>query len=287
MWSTTAQLFISLILLGLSCFSHAQEVSNLEEKVLAVPLARGSTLNLILSKLPQTQPDTAALLFPGYPGVMRIRSEGAGFTFDLRGNFLVRARRHLANPDLMVVMVDCPVDMWNKCDDRYRTSDQHASDIQAAIQSLKEQSGISKFYLVGTSYGTESSAYLALKLGNAVQGAVQGAVHTATFTDPNSRGRGHGLPMWKFDWSAIKVDQLFVHHKNDPCSVTQYQTIASARGKAPLLTVLGAKGARGDVCEAFSAHGFVGRERPVMQAIGQWILNRKVPDSIGEDKVED
>lgn len=274
---------MAAVVLGLSVSVWAQEAA-LEESVVTVALASGSDLNLIASKQPGSQPQVAALLFPGYPGVLKIQNEGGTPTYQLRGNFLVRARRHLVSDKVLTVMVDCPKARWSSCDDAYRTSDQYAQDIGAAIDKLKADYGVSKIYLIGTSYGTVSSAFLALKLGN----RIDGAVHTATFTDPRTgRGPAHGLPMRDFDWSAVKTDQLFVHHQDDPCPVTQYRSIVARKGNAPLVTVRGTKGARGDPCEAFSAHGFVGRERPVMLAISDWMLSRKVQETVGAESNEE
>lgn len=272
-----------LALLGLcvSLAASAQDVA-LEESVSTVSLPRGTELNLVVSKKPGAKPTVAALLFPGYPGVLRVEAQNGGAPeFQLRGNFLVRARRHLVNDNVMTVLVDCPKDRWTSCDDSYRTSDQYVADIAAAIDKLKADFGLAKVYLIGTSYGTVSSAFLARKL----DGRIDGAVHTSTFTDPRAgRGKGpaHGLSMWDFDWTVARVDQLFVHHQDDPCPLTQYRTIAARHGSIPLVTVQGSKGARGEPCEAFSQHGFAGRERPVMLAIGDWIATRKVAQTVGE-----
>ena len=257
----------------------AQEAA-LDESVTTVSLPRGTELSLVVSKKPGSSPSTAALLFPGYPGVLRVEVQNGAPVYQLRGNFLVRARRHLVSDQVMTVMVDCPKDRWSNCDDDYRASDQHAADVGAAIDKLKADFGIGKVYLVGTSYGTVSSAFLARKL----DGRIDGAVHTSTFTDPRAgRNRNaHGLPMWNFDWTATHVDQLFVHHQDDPCPLTQYRSIAARRGNIPLITVQGSKGARGEPCEAFSQHGFVGREQVVMRAIGDWISTRKVVETVGE-----
>ncbi|WP_343657047.1 alpha/beta hydrolase [Cupriavidus sp.] len=260
--------------------ASAQEAT-LDESIATVSLPRGTELSLVVSKKPGSTPTTAALLFPGYPGVLRVEAQAGGAPeFQLRGNFLVRARRHLVSDSVMAVLVDCPKDRWTNCDDSYRESDQYAADIAAAIDKLKAEQGVSKIYLIGTSYGTVSSAFLARKLG----GRIEGAIHTSTFTDPRAgRGRGpvHGLAMWDFDWTAAHVDQLFVHHQDDPCPLTQYRTIAARHGSIPLITVQGAKGVRGEPCEAFSQHGFAGRERPVMLAIGDWMATRKVAETVG------
>ncbi|RDK12088.1 alpha/beta hydrolase [Cupriavidus lacunae] len=273
-----------LMALWLACVSLmaiAQD-AGLEERLVTVPLGAGSDLNLVVSKLPGSQPQVAALLFPGYPGVLKVQVAAGGAPgYQLRGNFLVRARRHLVSDKVLTVMVDCPTARWEHCDDAYRTSDQYAQDIGAAIDKLKADLGVSKIYLVGTSYGTVSSAFLALKLA----GRIDGAVHTATFTDPRvGKGLSHGLPMRDFNWAAVKTDQLFVHHQDDPCPLTQYRSIVARKGSLPLVTVHGTKGARGEPCEAFSAHGFVGRERAVMLAISDWMLSRNVQQAVGADQ---
>jgi pimeloyl-ACP methyl ester carboxylesterase len=265
--------------------THAQEPSGPEEHFASIALPRGTELPILVSKQAGSRPNIAVLLFAGYPGILHIRSDDGSVTYDLHGNFLIRARRHLLNDQIFTVMVDCPKDQWVLCDDRYRTSDQHAQDIAAVIDKVKSDFGATKVYVMGTSYGTVSSAFLALKLTD----KIDGAIHTATFTDPDTahRGRSHGLPMGNFDWTAIKVDQLFVHHKDDPCSVTRYRSVVSRKGIAPLITVQGSKNAHGNVCEAFSAHGFVGRERITMLAIADWIASRKVQEIVGDDESED
>jgi pimeloyl-ACP methyl ester carboxylesterase len=264
---------------------QAQEITEPEEQFASIALDRGTELPILISKQAGSHPNIAVLLFAGYPGILHLRNNEGAVAYDLRGNFLIRARRHLLNENIFSVMVDCPKDQWMACDDRYRTSDQHAQDIAAVIDKLKQDFGAEKIYLLGTSYGTESSSFLALKLGS----KIDGAIHTSTFTDPNSGhgGQTNGLPMWDFDWTAVKVDQLFVHHKYDPCNLTRYRSVVSRKGNAPLITVQGSKNAHGNACDAFSAHGFVGRERATMHAIADWINRRKVQEVVGEDMVDD
>src|SRR3569623_47359 len=256
------------------CFpAHAGQASDgLEESMHAVRLERGADLNFIVSKRTGTAPRIGVLLFAGYPGILRIRNEGGVLSYDLAGNFLIRARRFLNTAETFTVMVDCPTDQWTACDDRYRTSEQHAAAIVDVIRYLKKNSGAKQIYLVGTSYGTVSSAYLAKRLSN----AIAGVVHTASFTDPKPSARFNGAVMRSFDWSQIKAPQLFVHHRDDPCEMTRYQSIVQRKQDAPLITVDGSVNPRGDACQAFTAHGFVGREQPVMQSIADWIAHRKL-----------
>ena len=244
-----------------------------------VKLSRGSELNILVSKKKDAAPTVAVLLFPGYPGILRIRYEAGNIGYELAGNFLIRARRHLNNGTTFTVMVDCPVDQWTSCDDRYRSSEQHAEDVAEVINTLRRDFGAQQVYVVGTSYGTVSSSFLAKNLGD----KIDGAIHTATFTDPRSGKGAHGAPMRSFDWSKAKVPQLFVHHKDDPCDVTRYSSILERKGELPLITVEGSKNPRGDACQALTAHGFVGREKAVMFAMSDWIISRKVAALISDD----
>lgn len=278
--------WISALCISVGCSyaqAQEQEKAELEEQFASIALPRGTELPILMSKQAGTHPNIAVLLFAGYPGILHLRNNNGTVAYDLRGNFLIRARRHLLNEHIYTVMVDCPKDQWTSCDDGYRTSDQHAQDIAAVIDKLKSDFGAEKVYLLGTSYGTESSSFLALNLGS----KIDGAIHTSTFTNPSGGQNSHGLPMRNFDWTAVKADQLFVHHKYDPCNVTQYRSVVSRKGNAPLITIQGSKNAHGNVCEAFSAHGFVGRERSTMLAIAAWIDKREVQEVVGEDKAED
>jgi serine aminopeptidase S33 family len=249
----------------------------LTESVHRISLSRGGDLNVLVSKRTGTSPNVAVLLFPGYPGILKLRETAGAPTYDLAGNFVIRARRFLNSEKVFAVAVDCPVDQWNACDDAYRSSSQHAADIRDVIASVKAAHGAQHVYILGTSYGTESSSFLALALG----AEIDGAIHTATFTDPGSGRKAHGTPMASFDWSKVKAPQLFVHHKDDPCELTRYSSVVARKGDIPLITVEGVTNPRGDACQAFTAHGFVGREKVVMTAVQDWIAERKSPTTIG------
>lgn len=249
----------------------------LTEALHTVRLSRGSELAVLVSKRTGASPSVAALLFPGYPGILRLRHEGGAVVHGLGGNFLVRARRFLNTDKVFTVLVDCPVDQWSWCGDAYRSGAQHAGDIAEVVAAARQAFGAQRVFLVGTSYGTVSTSLLARSL----EGKIEGAVHTATFTDPRPGREAHGTPMRGFDWSRAKVPQLFVHHRQDPCGVTSYDSVVRRKGDLPLVTVEGGEGARGDPCEAFSAHGFVGRERAAMGAIHEWISTGAAPATVG------
>jgi len=77
-----------------------------------------------------------------------------------------------------------------------------------------------------------------------------------------------------FDYSVIKAPLLFVHHREDACSVTPYQEASRLAGKYPLISVSGGLPPQSDPCEALSAHGYLGKETDTVEAIVNWMLNK-------------
>lgn len=275
---TGTAIALSLFLFASNATAQTTAASDgLTESLQLVRLSRGGDLNVLVSKRTGSTPDIAVLLFPGYPGILKLREDAGSVTYDLAGNFVIRARRFLNSDKVFTVAVDCPVDQWNACGDDYRSSDQHAADIMDVVTAVRTTYGAKQVYVVGTSYGTVSSSFLARALGP----KIDGAIHTATFTDPRGGRKVHGVPMASFDWSKAKVPQLFVHHKDDPCDLTRYSSVVARKGDIPLITVEGVTNPKGDACHAFTAHGFVGREKAVMTAIHNWITERKVPATVG------
>lgn len=269
---------LSLFLLASNATAQTTAASDgLTESLQIVRLSRGQDLSVLVSKRTGSTPGIAVLLFPGYPGILKLKQDAGSVSYELAGNFLMRARRFLNSEKVFTVAVDCPVDQWNACGDDYRSSSQHAADIMDVIASVKSRYSAQQVYVVGTSYGTLSSSFLTRTLGT----EIDGAIHTATFTDPRGGNRAHGKPMASFDWSQAKVTQLFVHHKDDPCDLTRYSSVVARKGDIPIIAVEGVTNPRGDACNAFTAHGFVGREKIVMTAIHGWITERKVPATIG------
>ena len=264
------------VVVALSCCSAAAQVAGSSDGIVeqfhTVRLTRGSELSLVVSKSSGATPTIAVLLFPGYPGILKINYGIAGISYDLSGNFLIRARRFLNTDKIFTVMVDCPVDEWQACGDDYRTSTRHAADITDVINAVNTNFGSRQVYLLGTSYGTLSTSFLARSLTD----RIAGAIHTSTITNPPSGRNAHGVPLGNFDWSLTTTPQLFVHHHDDPCETSPYSGIVERKAEIPLITVEGSRGARGDACKARTAHGFVGRERGVMKAIADWITDRKL-----------
>ena len=130
-------------------------------------------------------------------------------------------------------------------------------------------------YLVGTSRGTVSAA----NGGRALGDKVAGVVLTSSLFIAGPRA-GQGLS--GFNYGGITAPLLLVHHRQDACRFTPYseaQKLAAAR-KYALVSVDGGKPATSEPCEAFSAHGYLGREPETVEAIVNWILKKPYRDNI-------
>ncbi len=154
--------------------------------------------------------------------------------------------------------------------DDFRVSKEHHSDIRAAVDFLVSE-GACEVFLVGTSRGTLSVAYLATVMTHA---NVEGYVLTASLEDV------------VFHTEKIKRPVLMAHHADDECRVTTltgaraaYRTLAKSPRKA-FITVSGGDTPRSRVCGPLSAHGFLGVERETVAAIVEWMNGETPPEYV-------
>jgi dienelactone hydrolase len=252
---------VSLVLLALPGQSSAQI-----PRVVDVPTRPAVTQRLLV--LAPENPKVAVVLFAGGHGGLQISPEGR-FAWGA-GNFLVRSRQMFASHGLTVAVVDAPSDRQHPPYlAGFRQTSGHAADVKAVIAWLKQQANV-PVWLVGTSRGTQSVAFLATELP-ATGGGPDGIVLTATIlTDrPGSR------PVPAMPLSKIKVPTLVVHHKQDGCELCRYGDLPklmdklSAVPRKELFTFEGGTN-QGDPCEARAYHGFNGIEREVVAKIAEW-----------------
>lgn len=230
---------------------------------------------------PSVPSDTALLFYRGWSGIANIKSEN---DWKRNLNYLQNNTDLFAQAGIALVVMDCPSDE-NKvaqgntplaCNDDYRSSIKHADDVRKIMAVLKEKYGITKFFIMGHSYGTISSKWLAKNLGN----EIQGSIHSAAKTVASPRMRVYGYSAESFDMSSLKAPALNIHHGDDQCIYTPYSTVL-AYSKNNLITVKGGI-PNGDVCGGGHYHSYEGREEVSSKAIIQWIKTGQVQSSIGE-----
>jgi alpha/beta superfamily hydrolase len=273
----TFPIFITLSVLNISLINPASAQSSatpehaqgLKEKLISVELSQGIQQYGVLSLTTNSAaPTRLAVLFPGYPSVVRPVVEGQSMTSSkLSGNFLIRSRRHLATEVIATLIVDCHSDSGDYCSSSYQASLKRHQDVLKLIQEVKKQyPSIQQIWAIGTSMGTVSSSFALTHEPN----IYEGAIHTASITEPNARNSYRELS--NFDYA--KPNHIFIHHQNDPCFLTTHSGAKSIaeKYKRPLITVIGGSGFSGDACKAFTEHGFRGKEKEVMTAIGKILM---------------
>ena len=250
--------------------SFAQNVpvaaQGLNEELVSVDLSGSKKqVGVYSTKKGADKPTKLAVLLPGYPSVVRPVVEGGVMTGSkLNGNFLIRARRFLVDESVASLLVDCQSESGDYCASSYQASKQRQEDVDKLIGEVRNRvPSITEVWLVGTSMGTISSSFMAVHNST----GYAGAIHTAAITEPYARGSYRELG--GFDYKKALTLQFFVHHSVDPCALTTYSGAKSITEKygVPLITVSGGAGFQGAACEAFTEHGFRGKEKEVMNAI--------------------
>ena len=247
-------------------------------ELIVVPLQGRSISALVTHKPGATKFTHAVAIFPGSPGQVRLSLENGEIKFgDLRGNFLVRARRHFLEDDILTVVVDAPSDFqFGLFRHQFRASARYGEDVGGIVEAVSKRYGELDWTFAGHSEGVVSAVHAARMSGPRVKRVVL----AAALTSPNFQGPGLRLGEVK----QLTIPALWVHHRRDPCRATMYSTAKAYAEEmhAPLLTVTGSKNARGDPCEALSEHGFVGMEVKTVKAILAWIRTGQAPSEISE-----
>jgi hypothetical protein len=261
---------VLLAALGLVTSARGQEIVTLKTRP-------GITQSFFLTSTPKNL-QAAAVLFPGSGGLLRLRMESGQVKFN-QGNFLVRSRAEFIERGVVAALVDAPSDQqggWGMSDE-FRLSGDHAVDIAALVGELGRRFPAAPLFLVGTSRGTISAASLGARFGREVTGVVL----TATmFRSTPRRAREPGPGLSKFDFAAIGKPLLFVHHASDSCEVTPYGDAVRLAEIYPLITVVGGAQPRSGPCEAFSQHGFLGKESETVEEIVNWMLKKPYREQV-------
>ena len=238
------------------------------ERVIDIPTRSGVTQRFLL--LTPEKPKAWVILLAGGDGGLEIQQNGS--IGSLSNNFLVRTRHLFAERGLSVAVVDAPSDRQRLALKGFRQTPEHAADIKAVIAWLKRQKNM-PVWLVGTSRGTQSAAYITTELGPD-QGGPDGLVLTSTII---SDDKGRAVP--ELPLENITVPVLVIHHEQDGCKHCPFSGTSGLMKKLTgtprkeLIAVRGGKD-QGDPCKAMAYHGFNGLERDVVGKIAEWISSQ-------------
>ena len=271
MAAVTTLMVRKAILLALLWMSYCSSSAVAQQEIVTLPTRAGVTQSYFLTSIPKNL-QAVAVLFPGSGGLISLRTESGKVRFN-QGNFLVRSRSEFVKRGVVAAIIDAPSDQqggWGMSDE-FRLGADHFTDISAVINDLRSKFAELPLFVVGTSRGTISAAAIGARLSQGLSGAVL----TATMfrqTPKKSREPGQGLS--PFDFAAIKVPLLFVHHVTDGCESTPYSDAARLSEKYPLISVFGGAPPQSGPCDAFSQHGFLGKESKTVEEIVNWMLKR-------------
>jgi len=240
------------------------------QEIVTVGSRPGVTQSFFIAGMGERKAEALALLYIGGGGSIRLRVEDGQPKFGAQ-NFLPRSRAEFIRNGVLPVVMDAPSDQPGGLTDYYRSSDQQAADARAVLAELKKRFPQLPVFLVGTSRGTISAAFLGRSLGNELAGVV---LTSTLFTSPR------GANLAGFNYASIKAPLLFVHHREDSCEQTPYTEAHRLSGRYPLISVKGGKPPESGPCDPFAPHGYWGKEPQTVDAIAAWMLKKPYPREI-------
>lgn len=238
------------------------------QEIVDIPTRPGVTQRVML--LEPDKPQAAVILFAGGHGGLQISEQGS---FKWGGaNFLIRTRQMFADQGLLTVVVDAPSDRQTPPYlAGFRQTPEHLADITALIAWLRERYTL-PVWLVGTSRGTQSAAFVATELSGTA--GPDGLVLSSTILTDDK-----GRPVSAMPLDKIRIPVLVLHHEQDACKHCAYQQVPllmeklGSSSRKQLLAFHGGINT-GDPCEPFAYHGFNGIEHEVVEQLAAWILEK-------------
>ena len=236
------------------------------QQIVTLQTRPGVTQSFFIAGMDEASPRAVALIYSGGYGAIGLRMEDGGPKFR-DGNFLVRSRGEFIRNGVLPVLVDVPSDWSGGVSDRYRRSDEQTADAHAVLAEIRRRDPAVPVFIVTTSRSTLSGASLGKALA---AGEVAGVVLSSSMVSPGAGWES----LVGFDFKALRVPLLFVHHRDDGCIATPYYAAASVARGFPLVSVSGGLPATSGPCEPFAPHGFYGKEAAVVDAIAAWMLRK-------------
>lgn len=240
------------------------------QEIKSISTRPGVTVKILLNT-PEVPPKAVLLMFPGGNGADMFHETGG--RMHLGKNFLVRTSPQTVQQGMAVAIVDVPSDQPNGMSAGFRNTPEHVQDIRKVIDFLDAR-GLKSIYLVGTSMGTLSAAYLGMELKDS---RIKGLILTSTVTQYVA---GLRLPQ-------IAFPVLLVHHRDDGCKLCPFQeatalkTKLSGSPRVDFVEVQGGDPPQSGPCQALSQHGFWGVEPQVVKVMVDWALGKNVPARVG------
>ncbi|MBV9824817.1 MAG: alpha/beta hydrolase [Alphaproteobacteria bacterium] len=224
-----------------------------------LPLGPGNSERVLL--LPAPQPRATVVLLPGGAGLIDIGSAGG---VEREGNFLVRTRDQWVARGISALVVG-PLNGSSLLGLRHTPA--YAAALAAAIDFARSRAN-APVWLIGTSQGSVAAANGAAHL----PGRVAGVVLTSSVTERSRSGE----TVFDADPGTITVPTLVVSNQFDTCGASppaDGNRLIAARARSPRreFILVASSALRGDPCDAYSPHGYLGIEDQVIQRIADWI----------------
>ena len=225
-------------------------------EVIDIPAHSGGTQRLLLLK--PEQPTAILVVFAG-DRALGIRNDGSlQWGTD---SLLIRTSPLFVRNGFIVVIVDIPSARQAQPMGSFRRSADHAQDIAAVIQFLRQHSPL-PIWLIGVSGGTTSVLNAAIRLQ---ENGADGIILTSGIS---------GIPLTHL--AAIRVPTLLMR-KGNPCPTApqdNFDTVIQALTNAPKAEeriVQSSVENGADPCNLPQAHGFIGLEQQLVDKISDWI----------------
>ncbi len=260
----------AIILLCLVNIIFFVQTSVMAEEVVTLKTRSGVIQKLVLVEV--ENPKAVLVLFPGGKGTIDPTPIAGMVRYGWgKDNFLVRTRHQFASKGFIVALVDAPSDRQSGMGmlGGFRTSRKHLKDMEEVIKELKRRFHL-PVWLVGTSRGTESAAFIAINSEEKIDGLV--------LASPITVSDKKGSAVTDMEVEKIEVPVLLLVHRDDGCPKTPPSGVDKIAARlvnafrVAVKILSGGDEPESTPCKGLSQHGFLGVEEKAVNLVADFVL---------------
>ncbi len=254
---------IALPLLGPIAAEAKREIITVTSRYDNAEGGQNITLPCLLDTPAGGEITAVLLVIPRGNGRINLRTKDGRILHDVNNDPFIRNTALFHERSLGLAMPDVPSDRDKGFGIAYRKTREHAADIAAVLQDLRERFPKARVYLAASGGGGVSALFAADTLGRDLNGIVLAGIDSSQ--------------VHAYDHSGVKVPVLLLHHRADGCDGSPFieaKEIADRYGFAFVPFSGGPPDKESNPCLSRTRHGLFGLDREMVAAIAGWTAGK-------------
>jgi hypothetical protein len=269
----TSIMLIFPFLTGSVLASSNNAVESLSTELIEIKTRPGVKQKFVLIK--PAHPVASVIFLKGGKGLFKFKNSSGKISIGKGKKLFEMLKNDFATQGVIVAVIDAPSDKPKGINPSFRMSKKHTQDVKAIVSYLIDKTKL-PVWLFGHSFGTISVAQIGIHAQEGIVGLVFASPVTQTSKKWGKIFNSNPNGIIDMELDKIRVQTLFVYHKDDKCIGTPPSNIPrlkEAVQNSKILELAGGKTQKSKPCGP-GAHSFLGIEKEFFATVAEFIKSQ-------------